>query len=129
MFASQDESIQATRDRRGAQRRRVAYRLDVSAPSGGGSGCLLDVSATGLRLRFKGGFDMSASQALRIDFPRWLELGSGLEVHGRFVWVRQCETGATEAGFAFDPLSRKDRNLLELLIQRLAEAVLEDQAA
>ena len=117
----------ATAERRVAPRQAVTYRLDVVA----GDGCvgfLLDISTTGLRARFKQGLDVGATVTLRIEFPRWLELGKGLDVSGRFVWVRAPEGCATEAGFAFDGLSRKSESVLEVLIQRLSEARLEDEA-
>mgnify|MGYP001492486314 CR=1 FL=1 len=112
-------------ERRSRARQRVLYRLDVVAGDGS-NGCLLDVSAAGLRVRFKQALDVGAIQSLRIEFPLWLELGSGLEVHGRFVWVRTTQAGATEAGFAFDELPRKVASVLEVLVQRLSEALVED---
>ena len=115
----------ATAERRAAPRQPVVYRLDVTAAEGVG-GFLLDISATGLRARFKQGLDVGATLNLRIEFPRWLELGKGLDVSGRFVWLRAREGGSTEAGFAFDGLSRKSEGVLEVLIQRLAEARFED---
>lgn len=114
-------------DRRAAPRQQVAYRLDVIVPDGV-AGCLLDVSLTGIRVRFKHELDLGATQSLRIDFPQWLELGNGLDVRGRFVWVRRTETGATEAGFSFDGLSRKEESVLQVLVQRLSEALSEDRA-
>jgi hypothetical protein len=117
----------ATDERRAAPRQAVTYRLDVIA-TGEVSGFLLDISTTGLRARFKQGLDVGATQALRIEFPRWLELGKGLDVSGRFVWLRAREGGSTEAGFAFDGLSRKSESVLEVLIQRLSEARLEDES-
>ncbi len=117
----------ATAERRSAPRQMVTYRLDVIATDGC-AGFLLDVSATGLRARFKQGLDVGATLALRLEFPRWLELGKGLDLSGRFVWVRPGENGATEAGFAFDELSRKSDTVLAVLIQRLSDARLEDEA-
>jgi hypothetical protein len=117
----------ATAERRAAPRQTVAYRLDVIA-SDGCAGFLLDLSTTGLRARFKHGADVGAIHSLRIEFPRWLELGTGLDVGGRFVWLRAGEGGATEAGFAFDGLSRKSESVLAVLIQRLCEARLEDES-
>lgn len=117
----------AVSERRVATRQRVAYRLDVLAGEGH-SGCLLDVSTSGLRVRFKPGVDVGPIENVRIEFPRWLELGAGLEVAGRFVWVRTTASGAPEAGFAFDALSRKVQGVLEVLVQRLSEAQVEDQA-
>lgn len=118
----------AVSDRRAAHRQLVAYRLDVTADEGC-SGCLLDLSTTGMRVRFKAGLDLGSTRHLRLDFPRWLELGAGLELSGRFVWMRTRPDGATEAGFAFDGLSHKEESLLTVLIQRLAEALAEDAAA
>lgn len=117
----------ATADRRIAPRQQVAYRLDVVSADGK-AGCLLDISHTGMRVRFKTGLDVGATQRLLLAFPRWLELGEGLELAGRFVWVRQTASGATEGGFAFDGLSRKENGVLVVLVQRLAEAVAEDRA-
>jgi hypothetical protein len=117
----------ATAERRAAPRQAVTYRLDVVAGESI-AGFLLDVSMTGLRARFKQGLDVGATQNLRIEFPRWLELGKGLDVRGRFVWLRAREGGVTEAGFAFDGLSRKSESVLEVLIQRLSEARVEDEA-
>jgi hypothetical protein len=114
-------------ERRAAERQRVAYRLDVTTGNGH-PGCLLDVSTSGLRVRFKHALDVGAVQGLRIDFPRWLELGSGIEVDGRFVWVRATPNGGTEAGFAFAELSRKVEGVLAVLVQRLADAETEDTA-
>ena len=119
---------QPAADRRATPRQLVAYRLDV-VTADGAAGCLLDVSTTGVRVRFKHALDVSATQGLRVDFPRWLELGAGLDLSGRFVWLRGTADGGTEAGFAFDGLSRKESSVLEVLIQRLTEAVAEDSAA
>jgi hypothetical protein len=115
----------ATADRRAAPRQVVTYRLDVIAEDGS-AGFLLDVSTTGLRARFRHGLDVAATRVLRIELPRWLELGKSLEVSGRFVWVRAGD-GPTEAGFAFDGLSHRSESVLEVLIQRLSEARSEDE--
>jgi hypothetical protein len=115
-------------ERRSAIRHSVVYRLDVLAP-GGCAGCLLDLSITGMRVRFRDPLDLAAVQKLTVEFPRWLELGAGLELSGRFVWVRSTSEHVTEAGFAFDGLSRKEENVLRLLIQRLTEALSEDRAS
>jgi c-di-GMP-binding flagellar brake protein YcgR len=115
-------------ERRTAARQAVTYRLDVIVPDGS-SGCLLDLSLTGMRIRFRSEVDLAAIQRLELEFPRWLELGRTLQVSGRFVWVRAADNGATEAGFAFDGLSRKEESVIQVLIQRLAEALAEDRAA
>jgi hypothetical protein len=114
-------------ERRAAPRQVVAYRLDVVEP-GGLHGCLLDVSLTGMRVRFRRAVDVSRIHALSIEFPRWLELGTGIELQGRFVWMRSTAAADTEAGFAFDGLSRKAESLLRVLVQRLADALAEDRA-
>ena len=116
-----------TAERRATPRQAVTYRLDVLTPDGC-AGFLLDVSSSGLRAHFKQGIDVGAIHSLHIEFPRWLELGKGLDVSGRFVWVRAAEGGATEAGFSFDGLSRKSESVLEVLVERLSEARLEDEA-
>lgn len=109
-------------ERRTAQCQRITYRLDVSFPDGC-TGCLLDISASGLRIRFKHAMDAGTVQSMRLEFPKWLELGAGLEVTGRFVWIRALPAGGNDAGFAFDGLSRKDTGVLAVLIQRLSEAL------
>lgn len=114
-------------ERRTVQRQTVTYRLDVISQDGR-NGCLLDLSQSGMRVRFPRGFDVSGEQTLRIEFPRWLELGKGLDVRGRFAWIRTAERGATEGGFAFAELPRKDLNLLGQLLERLVEAMSEDLA-
>ncbi|HEX6884891.1 MAG TPA: PilZ domain-containing protein [Planctomycetota bacterium] len=119
-------STPSEHDRRGAARQTVTYRLDVLAPSGS-AGCVIDVSQTGLRVRFREELDLAGTQRLKIVFPRWLELGPGLDLPGRFVWMRASPVGTTEAGFAFDALPRKERGLIQVLIQRLAEALAEDR--
>lgn len=105
----------------------VAYRLDALT-EGGNVGCLLDISLVGMRVRFKQALDMGATHGLSLVFPRWLELGSGIDLAGRFVWVRAGQEGATDAGFAFDKLSRKQEGVLTVLIQRLSDALCEDTA-
>ena len=123
---SQATEEQTTAERRSAQRHTVVYRLDVIA-SEGSVGCLLDISSAGMRVRFKQALDVGEIESLRVEFPRWLELGDGLETRGRFVWVRSIGSSGTEAGFSFDGLKRKEHSVLEVLVQRLAEAVTEDQ--
>ena len=115
-------------ERRGAIRQAVTYRLDVIAPDGN-VGCVLDLSLSGMRVRFRREIDVAGTSRLNVAFPRWLELGAGLEVGGRFVWMRSTKDDSTEAGFAFGELSRKELGLIQLLIQRLAEALAEDRAA
>jgi hypothetical protein len=89
-------------------------------------GCLLDLSAGGMRVLCGPGLDIINSENLRIEFPRWLDLGDGLAVRGRFVWCKACSDGTgTEAGFAFDALSKKDTAFLEMLIEKIADATQE----
>lgn len=113
-------------ERRALPRQEVSYRLDVIAP-GGNAGCLLDLSVSGMRVRFRSEIDVAGTQRLNVAFPRWLELGAGVQVGGRFVWMRTTKDGSIEGGFAFDGLSRKDAGLIQILIQRLAEALAEDR--
>ena len=124
MSAHEDQVLA---ERRSAPRQQVAYRLDVLTREGV-PGFLMDVSSTGMRVRFKKGLDIGKTEVLRVEFPRWLELGQGLDLSGRFVWVRAGTGEATEAGFAFAGLSRKDHRQLASLIQGLAAALREDQA-
>lgn len=112
-------------DRRIAPRQTVAYRLDVLT-KGGEVGCLLDVSLSGMRVRFKGEADLEGVHALTLEFPRWLELGEGVTLGGRFAWMSRRAKGLAEYGFAFDGLGRKEQDVLAVLIQRLAEAQAED---
>ncbi len=114
-------------ERRSSPRQPVAYRMDVLDPEGN-AGCLLDISTTGMRVYFRRGLDLQGTGELRLEFPRWLELGSGITVPGRFVWVRNEEEGGCECGFAFGHLSRKDHDALEQLIHRLAAVVASDRA-
>lgn len=115
----------STSDRRIAQRQSVAYRLDVVTGQGE-VGCLLDLSLTGMRVRFKGELDTGVTNQLTIEFPRWLELGEGVPLKGRFAWMKSREAGVQEFGFAFDGVGRKEQGVLAVLIQRLADAQAED---
>ena len=112
-------------ERRNAQRQTVAYRLDV-VTNAGDVGCLLDLSLSGMRVRFKGGGEVGGATALTIEFPRWLELGAGVTLSGRFAWMSRKDKGVGEYGFAFDGVGRKEQGVLAVLIQRLAEAQAED---
>lgn len=115
----------STSDRRVAQRQSVAYRLDVVTDEGE-VGCLLDLSLTGMRVRFKGALDAGKTTRLTVEFPRWLELGEGVTLSGRFAWMKSREAGVQELGFAFDGVGRKEQGVLAVLIQRLSEAQAED---
>jgi hypothetical protein len=112
-------------ERRFAPRRQVVYRLDVVAPDGR-HGCLLDLSDGGMRVRFAAGQDLSDCEKLTIELPRWLGLGRELRVRGRFAWIRTSGAGATESGFAFGSLARRDERLLGEVLEALARAVAED---
>jgi len=117
----------STSDRRVALRQTVAYRLDVVTREGE-VGCLLDLSLTGMRVRFKCALDASRTHELTLEFPRWVELGEGVSLRGRFAWMKQRENGVQELGFAFDGIGRKEQSVLSVLIQRLADAQAEDLA-
>lgn len=117
----------STSDRRIANRQTVAYRLDVVTERGE-VGCLLDLSLNGMRVKFKGEFDAGTTKELSIEFPRWLELGDGVSLAGRFAWMKKREAGVQEFGFAFDGVGRKEQGILAVLIQRLADAQAEDLA-
>lgn len=116
----------STAERRVAQRQTVVYRLDVVTDSGE-VGCLLDLSLTGMRVRFKEELDTGSAQQLTVEFPRWLELGEGVTLGGRFAWMSRRDKGVLEFGFAFDDLAKKEQSVLAVLIERLAEAQAEDQ--
>jgi hypothetical protein len=119
----------AMAERRQTRRRRVAYRMDVTDQQRSMVGCLLDLSAGGMRVLCGPGVDIVGSEKLRIEFPRWLDLGDGLPVKGRFVWTKACGDGyGTEAGFAFDAMSKREALLLEALIEKLAAAIQNDAA-
>lgn len=104
------------------RRKRVSYRMDVSASNGAYVGCLLDVSREGLRILCAPGFDFSRADKLRIQIPRWLDLGPSLEVRGHFIWSKAAgDEGEMEAGYVFDKLSNKVIAVLCLLIDRVEE--------
>ena len=113
-------------DRRNAPRQSVVYRLDVLSEDGE-VGCLLDISLTGMRVRFKSEVDIGHASVLTLEFPRWLELGEGLTLTGRFAWIKPRGEDVRDLGFAFDGLGRKEAGVLAVLIQRLSEAKDEDQ--
>lgn len=116
-----DKIITVTTERRRAERRRVAYRMDVTDEERGMVGCLLDLSTSGMRVLCGPGLDIVKTESLRIEFPRWLQLGEGIDVKGRFVWCKACSDGyGTEAGFAFDAMSRRETALLGALITKIA---------
>jgi hypothetical protein len=116
----------STAERRQSRRRRVAYRMDVTDQERSMVGCLLDLSTGGMRVLCGAGLDIVNSEKLRIEFPRWLDLGDGLVVSGRFVWCKACSDGTgTEAGFAFEALSRKDTAFLTVVIEKIADATQE----
>ena len=125
MFSPRSEHGAAT-DRRVNPRQTVTYRMDVLA-SDGTVGYLIDISLSGMRVFFKHGLDVAGVSTIRIEFPRWLELGSGFEASGRFVWVRPSAKGS-EGGFAFSGLSKVERVLLGRMIEQLNEAVSADEA-
>lgn len=116
--ASGDAHV-SQQDRR--RRKRVAYRMDVTAPSGAYAGCLLDLSDEGLRMLCAPGFDFARGDRLRIQVPRWLDLGPSVEVRGHFIWSKAFGDGETEAGYVFDKLPGKVRAVVGLLIERVED--------
>ena len=108
-------------DRRSAHRTQVAYRLDTWDDRGNFLGCILDLSTLGVRVLLLEETSIERAKGIRLDFPRWLGLGEGLELKGRFVWCKtQRETGETEAGFSFDAVPSAQLRTLERLIETLS---------
>ncbi|MFT5464898.1 MAG: hypothetical protein ACI8QS_003805, partial [Planctomycetota bacterium] len=93
-------------ERRTTERTQASYRLDTWDDRDGFLGCILDLSGHGARVLVLEKADVETVKSIRLDLPRWLNMGSSLDFKGRFVWCRtQRETGAREAGFSFDPVS------------------------
>ena len=108
-------------DRRSTERTVVSYRLDAWDERDGFLGCILDISAYGVRVLMLEDAQVENVKAVRLDLPRWLDMGSSLELKGRFVWCRtKRESGATEAGFSFDPVSRAQQRKLKELVKKLS---------
>ncbi len=112
--------------RRQGTRRPVVYRLDVSETSGRDVGFLLDISTGGMKIRCYADVDVPALQKLRLIFPKWLGLGTHVDVVGRIAWRKPYGDSQVEGGFAFDGLSADAVAKLEELIMRLSEAAIED---
>jgi len=108
-------------DRRASQRTQVSYRLDAWDPAGSFLGCILDVSTLGVRvLLLEEDVRVDAVKGIRLDLPRWLDLGPCIELGGRFVWCKsRREGGETEAGFSFASVRPAQLRMLELLIAKL----------
>lgn len=108
-------------DRRSAQRTQVAYRLDTLDDHGNFIGCILDLSTLGVRVLLLEPVDADRVKGLHLDFPRWLGLGDGLQLKGRFVWCKGAKgEGETEAGFSFDAIGPTQLRVLEQLIEKLS---------
>ena len=113
-------------ERRKLTRQRVYYRMDVLDGSGTFFGCMLDVSASGMRVLCSEEIDVLNVTKLRIHLPKWLDLGEEIRVQGRFVWCKAQSRQKVEGGFSFDELHDRERSLLEHLVERLATAALDD---
>lgn len=112
-----------SRDRRQSPRVQTTYRMDVCDDAGRAVGCLLDVSLGGLRLFCDDRIDLGGTSELEIRFARWLQLGEGMSLPGRFVWMRPTGRGtAMEAGFLFDKLNRNRTKALTRFIDAITEA-------
>ena len=116
-------------ERRGSARKSVAYRMDVMDASGGLAGCVLDISDGGMRLGCSPQLDVGQTSALWIEFPRWMGLGAGVSLPGRFVWHRPKGPRGPEAGYAFEHHSKKERELLAALIAKIEHAAEQDRVA
>ena len=113
-------------ERRSGARRPVIYRLDVlDAVKGTDIGFLIDISRGGMKIRCNAGVDVSTLTKLKLTLPRWLSLGEELTMLGRVAWCKPHREGMVECGFAFDETAQ-NAALLEKLINRLAEAAIED---
>ncbi len=114
-------------DRRLAPRTSVRCRLDVTLEDGRLLGCMVDLSAGGMRLRCAPGADVAAVNRIRIEFPRWLGLGERLVLSGRFAWRKPADlNGWFETGFALMEPSTPGRAVIDALLARLEQAARED---
>ncbi len=101
--------------------------MDVTVGPGKLLGCIVDLSLGGMRLRCAPGADLTVVSRVRIEFPRWVGLGEGLALRGRFAWRKPADpNGWFEAGFAVQELSKAERSTIEALIGRLEQAARED---
>ena len=115
-----------TIERRKTPRQRVHYRMDVSDPNGEFFGCLLDVSSSGMRVLTSEDVNVLNVTKLKIELPRWLELGETIRIEGRFVWCKAKSRGKMEAGFSFDGLRESEQDKLDQLVDRVSQAAEED---
>ncbi len=113
-------------ERRTLTRQRVHYRMDVSGTSNAFFGCLLDISASGMRVLCSEEVDVLNVNKLSVRLPKWLELGDEIRVQGRFVWCKAQARQRVEGGFSFDALAEGERVLLEQLVDKLTIAAMED---
>jgi len=123
-----DPRLVLTEQRR-AFRRPVLYRLDVTDAKGGPVGYLVDISPGGMRVRCAPGVSVAEVEELRVVFPRWMELRESLTLHGRFAWCKPFEEGRTEGGFVFDRLTPEKNEILAALMEKIADAAIEDEDA
>jgi hypothetical protein len=116
-------------ERRRVPRHPVLYRFDVVDSSNSFVGYVMDIVSGGIRVRCVPEVVVEELTSLRIEFPRWLNLGTGLTVPGRFVWCKRVEGGGVEGGFAFDAIEAADQELLDAMIDRIVDASIEDRCA
>jgi hypothetical protein len=121
-----DTTSATAADQRQESRRTVLYRLDVLDVHGAPLGFLIDLTSAGMRVRCTVDSDLTEVARLRIEFPRWMELGTGLTVEGRFVWTKELPGGRPEGGFVFAKLGAEGTAVLDSLMDKVAEAALED---
>lgn len=113
-------------ERRDTARQRMQYRMDVLDAKKSYFGCLLDISVTGMRVVCSEDVNILNLTKLRIELPRWLDLGDEICVEGRFVWCKATTRQRVEGGFSFDNLSDNDARVLRTLVEKLWVAAMED---
>ncbi len=113
-------------ERRAEDRSRIPYRMDVSDGLGSAAGYLVDISVDGMRVRFRQGLDMGRLEEVQVHFPRWMELGSGVHLTGRFIWCKPFGIGITEGGFVFEELDEETIDKIEALMDVIRRAERED---
>jgi len=116
-----------TADKRRTHRRPVLYRLDITNSSDVLVGYLVDISGGGMRVRCVPGIEVSLVDELCIVLPRWMDMSKTLTMQGRFAWCRPFSDGRLEAGFVFGDHGDAQHATLESLIEKIAEAAIEDQ--
>jgi len=126
---SRPEPRPVASEQRRTFRRPVLYRLDVTDAKNRPVGYLVDISPGGMRVRCAPGVSVAEVDRLRIVFPHWMELNEPLMLKGRFAWCKPFEEGRTEGGFVFDRLSPEKKEVLEAVIEKIADAAIEDDDA